>query len=164
MKDQLLEIEVRLLVLRYGRRRVINVLARLGEQTLEQLEQQLRAIEQEPKTGHANLPARSLIEVAESECRARPDILEPLRTLALNFENRVFLTNLRDVKRYLDQIGVPHKSLKSRKTAGPVLIRALSKMPRDELLKLLTTDESSRDSDFALLSRAIMGTTSTTPE
>src|SRR5438132_4425932 len=129
MRNLLLELDVRLLVLRYGRRKVLEILAGIGDQTPGQLEQQLRALEQKPKTGRTKKSKPSLIEVAASECRDRPEISEPLRTLAVNFENRTFLPNLRNVQGFLDRIGASSRRLKSRTVAGPVLIRALSKLP-----------------------------------
>ena len=164
MNDQLLEIDVRLLVLRYGRQRVLNVLARLSEQTMEQLEQQLRAIEQKPKAGRTKKSKQSLIDVVASEYRERPDIAEPLRAIAVRFENRVFLPNLRDVHRFLDRIGASQGTLKSRAVAGPVLIHELSKLPREELHRLAASDGSPRESDYSLLSRAIMGTPAVNPQ
>ncbi|MHB1217448.1 MAG: hypothetical protein ACYC1L_04515 [Alphaproteobacteria bacterium] len=157
MKDQLLDIDVRLLVLRHGRQKVLSTLARLIEQTPEQLEQQLQALSQKPAASPKKGPKPSLVEVAASECRDRAEIMEPLRALAVAFENRSFLPNLRDVQRFLDRAGASSRRLKSRAIAGPIVIRALSKLPRDELTNLASQDASRGESDYALLSRAIMG-------
>jgi hypothetical protein len=157
VKDQLLEIDVRLLVLRYGREQVLNVLARLGEQSPEQLEQYLRTLEHKPTASRTERAKRSLVEIAARESKERSDISEPLRTLAINFENRTFLPNLRDVHRFLNGIGISRRTLKSRAVAGPVVIRALSKLSRERLLELVAHKESSNESDYSLLSRAIMG-------
>jgi hypothetical protein len=157
MKDQLLDIDVQLLVLRHGRQQVLAALARLVEQTPDQLEQQLQAMGQKPAASRRKAPKPSLVEVATSECINRAEIVEPLRALAVAFENRSFLPNLRDVQRFLDRTGASPRKLKSRAVAGPVVIRALSKLPKDELTNLASRDASSGESDFALLSRAIMG-------
>ena len=156
MKEQLLEIDVRLLILRYGRLRVLDVLARLGEQTLEEIEHELRATEQKPKRGRSK--KQSLTEIVTSECLGRPEIADPLRTIALNYENRMFLPHLRDVQHFLARIGTLRGKLKSRTAAGSILIRALAKLPNSELLKIATRKDSSGESDYSLLSRAIMGT------
>lgn len=157
MKDHLLDIDVRLLVLRHGRQKVLSALARLVEQTPEQLDQQLLALEHKPPARRGGGPKLSLVEVAALECRERAEIKEPLRALAVAFENRLFLPNLRDVQRFLDRVGASPQKFKSRTIAGPALIRALSKLPKDELLGLSAQDTSPHESDYALLSRAIMG-------
>jgi hypothetical protein len=156
MRDQLLEIDVRLLLLRYGQKKVLSALSRAVEMTPEQLEQQLQALSREPGEGRKQ-HKQSLVEVAASEARDRVEIIEPLRSLAIAFENRTFLPNLRDVHRFLDRFGAPPQKLKSRVVAGPVVIHALSKLPRDELANLASRSAPGGESDYALLSRAIMG-------
>lgn len=157
MKDQLLEIDVRLLVLRYGRQRVLRVLARLGDQSLDELERELRTVEPRPNAQRAMKERESLSDVVAFESRGRPEIAELLSTIAANFENRTFLPHLRDVQRFLDRMGVPQRAVKSRSAAGPGLLRALSKLKREELVGLVAREGSPRESDYSLLSRAIMG-------
>ncbi|HXB67313.1 MAG TPA: hypothetical protein VNY05_03675 [Candidatus Acidoferrales bacterium] len=79
-----------------------------------------------------------------------------MRALAVGYENRTFLPQLRDVQRFLDRTGVPHGKLKSRAAATPIVIRTLANLPPDNLTELLL-DKTSTDSDYALLARAIMG-------
>lgn len=157
MSDKFIDIDVKLLVLRYGRDKVLAALARLVEQTPAEIEHQLQTLERRPAIGRKNKPSLSLTEVAESECASRAEIFGVVRTLAIAFDSRSFLPNLRDVHRFLDRIGAPNPKLKSRDAAGPVVIRALSKLPADQLANLASTHVSSGESDYALLSRAIMG-------
>ncbi len=157
MKDELLEIDVRLLVLRYGRQKVLGALSRLIEQTPAELDQQLRALGLKKPADRKKAPNPPLVDVAASECRDHPEILEPLRALAVAFENRSFLPNLRNVQRFLDRSGAPPRKFKSRAIAGPVVIRALSKLPKDELTSLASRDATGGESEYSLLSRAIMG-------
>ena len=49
MTDKLLEIDVRLLLLRHGRKGVLEALARLEGRTIEDLDRELLAAEQKPK-------------------------------------------------------------------------------------------------------------------
>ncbi len=151
--NDLLDIDVRLLLVRYGRNKVLQALARLSEQTVEELERQLHSIQ------HKSNPKRvppSVKELAEAAAQEHPEIAEPLRALAVKFENRTFLPQLRDVQRFLDRIGVSHGKLKSRAAATPTVIRTLANLPPDSLAQLLV-DKTSADSDYALLARAIMG-------
>lgn len=152
--NDLLDIDVRLLLVRYGRRKVLQALARLSDQTVEDLERQLQSI-QHKSTKPKRVPP-SVKELAEAVAREHPEIAEPLRALAVGFENRTFLPQLRDVERFLDHNGVSHGKLKSRAAATPTLIRTLANLPPDSLAQLLV-DKTGADSDYALLARAIMG-------
>ena len=156
MKDKFFEIDVQLLVLRYGRQRVLDALARIDEQTREELDRSLRDSQQKPRPRPITAKP-TLADIVAIECRDRPNMTEQLRELALKYENRLFLPELRDVKRFLDRIGAPSVGLKSRVAAGPVLIRALAKLPPEELMKLTMRDRTPHESDYSLLSRAIMG-------
>ena len=97
------------------------------------------------------------MELVASECSKRPDIAEPLRALALRFENRTFLPHMRDLRRFLDPDGSSSRKLRSRSAAAPELIRALAKLTREELLRLSAEDKSAGEDDYAILARAIMG-------
>lgn len=151
--NDLLEIDVRLLLLRYGRARVLHALAHLNEQTVEDLERQLQTIQHQSKRKRAVPNIRDLARAAAQE---RPEIAEHLCAFAVGFENRTFLPQLRDVKQFLDRAGVSHGKLKSRAAAAPIVIRTLTRLAPDDLAQLLL-ESSSPDSDYALLARAIMG-------
>jgi hypothetical protein len=152
--NSLIDIDVRFLLMRYGRDKVLQALARLGEQTVEDLERQLQSIKH--KSAKPKRVPPSAKELAEAAARERPEINEPLRALAVGFENRTFLPQLRGVQRFLDRTGVSHGKFKSRAAATPTVIRTLAKLPPDSLAQLLV-DKTSADSDYALLARAIMG-------
>lgn len=148
-----LEIDVRVLLARYGRAKVLQVLARLNEQTVEELERQLETIQAKPR------PKRTLHTIADlvgPAARERPEIAEFLRALAVGFENRTFLPQLRDVQRFLQRAGALRGKLKSRAAAVPIVARTLSGLPKETLEQLLA-DKSSSGSDYELLARAIMG-------
>ncbi len=155
MNEQFLELELRLLVLQFGRQKVLRVLARLGDQTAEELEQQLRDSEEKRKSKR---PTPSVTDLASAECREHPEIAEPLRCLAVAFQNRTFLPYLRDVQRFLDRSGLAVGKLRSREAAAPALIRALGKLTRDELIQLAPSNEVHGNSEFSMLAREIMKT------
>jgi hypothetical protein len=157
MNDKFIDIDLRLLTLRHGRQEVLAALARLVEQTPEQIEQQLRALREKSAVSRKREAKQSLVEIAALESRDRTEIAEPLRALAVAFENRSFLPNLRDVERFFHRAGESSHKLKSRVLAGPMVIRALSKLPKEELADLALRGASGNESDYALLSRAIMG-------
>jgi len=154
MSDQIAQLEVRLLLLKYGRQKVLRALADLGDQSPGEIEQQLLAMEQKPRIRR---PKPTALELAAAESKGREEIAEPLRLLAVAFQNKTFLPQLRDVQRFLDRLASPGK-LKSREAAVPALFRVLAGMPKDELVRLAAPDDSHGESEYTILARAIMGT------
>ena len=65
MRDELLDIDVQLLVLRYGRQKVLSALSRLVEQTPTELEQQLLTLDHKTSAG------RKKAHVLSRGCRVR---------------------------------------------------------------------------------------------
>jgi hypothetical protein len=160
VSHDLLDIDVRLLVLRYGRNKVLQVLARLGEQTVEELERQMQTIGEKTKPKRAQ-PV--LMDLVAAQADQHPEIAGPLRSLAVGFENRTFLPQLRDVQRFLDRIGAPHGKLKSRTAAAPAVIRALASLKPEEIERLTADNKSGENSEYSLLAHAIMGTPAAKP-
>jgi len=138
----------------------MQTLAALGEQTLEQAENELRAAEErKPIKKRKTL---SVSDAVANGVRERPDAAEFLQLLATRFENRTFLPQLKDVQRFLDRSGAPYKNLRSRSAAGHRVITALCRLSIDELRQLAARSSSPKaDSDYALLAREIIGKTGT---
>jgi len=155
MTNTYLQIELRLLLLRHGRRAIVQALAELGEQTPEDVERELAAAHERKKKRKAAAPSPA--ELVAKACKDRPEIIELVGTLVTRFENRSFLPNLRDVVRFLDQAGYPHGRLRSRRKAVGHVVKALSQTSTDELRRLNAPPSSSGESDYALLAREIMG-------
>jgi hypothetical protein len=155
MNDELLRIDLGLLILRYGRVKVLEALAHIENVTVAELEQRLTAAAKKRKTTKTVRP--SIMEIVETEASQREEIAEPLRALAVDFQNRTFLPHLRDVHRFLARMNVSHRKFKSRISAGPALIRTLTKLSREDLVRLAGRGSSEeRESDYSLLARAIM--------
>jgi hypothetical protein len=158
LTEDLLKLEVRLLLLRHGRKKVVQTLAALGEQTPEQVENELRAAEERKPTKKRKVLSAS--EAVANAARQRPDAAELLQLLATRYENRTFLPQLKDAQRFLDRSGTPGKKLKSRNEAGHNVITALCRLSVEELRQLAARSVSSKgDSDYVLLAREIVGKT-----
>jgi hypothetical protein len=156
MTDKTLDLEVRLLILRYGRRRIIDALAGLGEQTVEELESELAAAFERKARRNDRPEERSASDIIAEACRDRPEIGGLVTTLVNRFENRTFLPQLRDVVRFLDRAGISHGKLKSRRASVSKLISALASLNASELRQLASPPQGESDNDFALLAREIM--------
>ena len=151
--DQMPNLDVRLPLLRYGRRRVIEALASVNDESAEALERQISELESKKKT-RAKKPTPS--ELVAAACKDRPAIEDQVQALLANYENRTFLPSLREVERFLDHEAIRHGKLKSRVAALPKIIQALARMSEPQLKELLEVASHDRGSDFALLANEIM--------
>jgi hypothetical protein len=157
--EDLLKLELRLLILRHGRKAVLETLAALDEQTPERVEADLKLAEQRNRGPKKKRKIVSASESAAQISQERPEAAELLRILATRYDNRVFLPQLRDVQRFLDRAGAPHRSLRSRGEAARLVVAALSRLGGDDLKRLAQEASSLRkESDYALLAREIIGT------
>ena len=156
MIDQFLLLELRVLILQHGRRKVLEALAILGEQTVDQVEQEIVGSEQRRKARTQRKP-KSVAELIAATCKGRENIERPVSVLMTRYENRMFLPQLRNVERFLDRVGIRHGRLKSRVAAVPKIIEALSQLSEEELNGLYQDTASAEQTDFVLLAREIMG-------
>ncbi|MGO8811727.1 MAG: hypothetical protein ACLQJF_19880 [Candidatus Sulfotelmatobacter sp.] len=153
--DDLLKLELQLLLLKYGRGKILDALGALSDRTAEQVEAEIAALEARRTKRVRKVP--SISDILTEVCNARPEADQILRTLASRYENRTFLPQLKDVQRFLDRSGLAHKALRSRRDAAQHVLRALSRLPTDELNQLAKLSTGKSNTDYADLAREIMG-------
>jgi hypothetical protein len=153
--DELLDIELRILLLRYGKARVSEALARLEQPTIAELESEIGTAAKR-KTS-AKKKAISAVEFAARISSDQPECSQALQALAVRYDNRAFLPHLRDVRRFLEQCGMPNGSVKSRADATRSVFTTLAGLGAQELKKLADSPEAPGESDYALLAKEIMG-------
>jgi hypothetical protein len=155
VNDLLLELELRLLILRHGRETVLQALAAIREPTFETVQEAIAVAEKRKRRGRPDPPPTS--ELVIRMFGDRPKILPVVQALTRDYENRTFLPQLRDVQRFLDRLGATRGRLKSRRLALGQLIRALRRLEDAEIEQLADASQTHGDSDYALLAREIMG-------
>jgi hypothetical protein len=166
MSKDLLTIEARVLLLRYGRKRLLEAFAALSNESPEQLESDLNLALTAAE--HQKARPRSKT-VSASELTAHfsiedPDKVQALKSLAIRFDNHAFLPGLKDVQRFLDRMGSTHHRFRSRREASREVMVILSRLQANDLKQLLVAPDDGRGSDFALLAEEIMGGSSTKRE
>src|SRR5688572_10966134 len=115
--DSLVRLEVRLLVLRYGRRKLVETIANLDDKSIEDIEKEISAAEaRRLKKGSQTISTPDLIKKSFHE---RPELIPVIERLMSRYENKTFLPQLRDVQRFVDRVGATHGRLKSRQAAIP---------------------------------------------
>src|SRR5690242_6420237 len=129
MSEQYLNLELRLLLLRYGKRRVIEGLASLENQTVEEVEEALANKGKKPPRPPKVKPVP--VDPLAEAMAARPDAADIIKTLFIRFDNGMLFPKLKEVERFLDQANVTHGKLKSRKAATKQVLRGFTAMPLD---------------------------------
>jgi len=140
---------------------VLDSLAALSDQTLEDLEAEISLIERW-KTTHKS-SKKPIPDAVTQACQERPECAEMLHTLGTRYENRTFLPNVRDVQRFLARTGSFHGRVRSRREAVRHVMTSLCRLSINDLERL-TAASPQADSDFALLAREIMGGGKTKPD
>jgi len=158
MTADLVNLEVRFLLARYGVRPVLDALAKVRKQTPEEVEAELDRLETtkaERKKKAEKAPERLLARLPTQS----PEQASLVRELAALYEQRRFLPNLRMAEDFVAQrTGQPRK-FKSRKAALPALLGVIATIPPEDLRKV--RDECAftpASGDYELLARAILGT------
>ena len=153
---QLLELELRLLILRHGRQEVLAAVAALGEQSIAGVTGKIASVEQEHGRKKGRGPRRPR-QRAASVVKGPPETQGVITSLLDGYKKRTFLPRLHDVERFLNHAGVAHGRLKSRTEALPKVTKVLCELPKAHLERLDRDAGLQRESDFALLAEEIVG-------
>ncbi len=156
MTSSHLDIEVRLLVVKYGFEKVLTALAQAGNTNIEDLRSMLQELERRPKSSQKKRPQQTAEQIVNKLDVDGPEKGELLKTLAHRFDSRVFLPNLRDVRLFLQEHGnegVP----KARHRAAEPLFRYLADLPLSELRGMVSVEGSQQSSWYSDLSAQIIG-------
>jgi hypothetical protein len=155
MSDQILRLELRLMLLKYGRAAVIATLADVEGVTAEDLEREISEMPARPRAraGQRKRVARpSKRDEAERILATNPE----LRRLASLYQAKMLLPSLREVKAFLAAHGV-RATVKSRDDVYPRVVAVLASLPAEELARLEQSRSSSRDPEaYALLAGELM--------
>jgi len=161
MNKDFLEIELRLLIQKYGYNSILRTLAFIKESSLEQIETLLFRIEQRGNRSKTK-KQKSDIEVAEETIKDSANY-EVLKQLALGYHNKRFLPQLKDVKRFLSQSGIDIGNIKSRVLATKKVFELLKGFGLRELEELIPSYERNEESAFSSLAKEIIDGHTNTP-
>ena len=154
--SKFLDYEVALLLAKYGERALLGALAKQLKLTPAQVE----AFLQSPparKSGARSTKMSLLSDLVTQLAQEHPNKVEALRTLHGRLENRTFLTELKDVRRFLDRHGSSLGSTKSRSAALPKVLKLLAELDVTELEELCEAQPETSRSSLGLISDEILG-------
>ena len=153
--QKFLDYEVALLLAKYGKNPLLGALAKQLELTLEQLE----AFLQSPparKSAARSKKRSSLSDLVTRLAQQHPRKADALRTLCARLENRTFLPELKDVRRFFDRHGHPPGNTKSRSESLPRVLKLLTELDVTELESLCQIQPENTRSSLGLISDEIL--------
>lgn len=155
MSPNLLDYEILLLLVKYGEKETVCALARnLGLPTDEIERRFQRLKELKPRTpSRKRVDPHKAIESLINEC---PEKAEYLETLFRRFENKTFLPELRDIRRFFHQHSHDLAHVRSRDGAMPSLFRLLANLDLGEIVDLAREPERTEYSSLGILSEEIV--------
>lgn len=153
--EQFLEYEVALLLAKYGERRVASALAAKLRLSPDQLERKLSELAHvKPKT--SNRKPLDAMPFIESLAAQAPEKAANLRLLFTRFQNKTFLPELKDVRRFLERHSSEVGTVKSRVEMAPRLFKLLSTVDVSELTDLCEGNAEKEYSSLGIISDQIM--------
>ena len=157
-KSEVLDAEVSLLLLKYGRKAVIKALAVRLDSPDELLSLELRRSLDLIKGGVQKRERKIKPFDIGSIVLEYPDKAELLTVLNGRYEDKIFLPELKDIKRLFDRHHRSMVSVRSRLSAQKDVFRLLATLDKTELKKLVNAPVlSSRESSLGIISDQILG-------
>lgn len=153
--SKFLDYEVTLLLAKYGKDALLAALAKKLQLTPDQLEAILQTPLNEESVSRSRKKPPAVDRVTEL-AQEFPNKAQWLRTLHGRFENRTFLRELRDVKRFFEEHARPLGTLKSRAESLPKLLTLLAELDVAELESLCQAQPENAYSSLGVISDEIL--------
>ena len=153
--EKILDIEIQLLIIKYGYNKVYEALTAKRDISINSIEQQLNQLEKPSQKKSKSKPL-TVEKITAKFITESPHISTQLHELSLRFQNKTFLPQLKDVRRFIEKKLNKPVVLKDRITSTKQLFELLREMPKHELEELLESTNTDQ-TDFALLSSQIIG-------
>jgi hypothetical protein len=147
--SKFLDIEVSLLLSKYGKQAVVSAMARKLDLTPAEIDALLANVERLPEPRNFSRPDRA--DTIRSLIEAYPEKSEELRTLQEAFMNRAFLPELRDVRRFFEQHSGNLGHPKSRAESLLKVMRLLAEIDKEELVALVAVSQARPSKGYSSL-------------
>ena len=156
MEVELLQIEVEILLLKYGETSVLKALSAAIASNEEDLRGKISALKEKKAQTTKNTRAKKQPLDVAKEIIAGSTNEDQLMSLAILYQNRQFLPQLKDVKRFLGRFNII-KNVKSRNDATRAVFESLSRCSQEELMSYTADTNTGGQSSFSKLAEHIMG-------
>ena len=155
----LLDLELRLLIVRHGKAQVSEALSAIDEVDLDAIDSGIKVYEDEDNTWKNKPQRRPRKSIEEMMRDVKPDSLDAerlIRKLVIAYENKEFLPQFRDVRRFLESRRIQVEKFRSRAAALPVVLSVLAELQTDHLQEL-DANRLVGESDLGIISDQILG-------
>lgn len=152
---KLIEYDILFLLAKYGEAPVLRTLASKLGISEPDLEDKLRNLKTERPRALTSGRSQARRKLEPVLCQY-PEKAEYLQTLFARFQEKTFLPDLRDVKRFLDRNSEVELAVRSRDEATSKLFTLLGSLEQDELARLCRTVDSPQTSSLGLISDEIL--------
>lgn len=154
LSSKFLDYEIALLLAKYGKTALLEALARKLQLAPDELERILETQLNEKSVPQSKRP--SPVDLVAQLAGAYPNKAPLLRTLQNRFEDRTFLPELRDVRRFFEQHRHPLGASRSRAEALPKVLRLLAELEVAELEALCQAQREGGYSSLGVISDEIL--------
>ena len=156
MKLELLQLEVDMLLLKYGEASVLKALATATTCTEDGLQERLAVLKSKKVESSSRRFARKQpLEIAKEVIKGSTNE-DQLLDLANLYQNKQFLPQLKDVRRFLGRFKITN-NIKTRHDATRAVFESLNRCTREELEEFAPESDSDGRSSFEKLAEQIMG-------
>lgn len=145
----------KLLIAEYGRDRVIAALAEIENVEFDAIEREIQAHKQR-KIGRRYKQSSTLSELLKNS-NLDPKKLALINQIGCAYENKKYLPELWQAKRFLDSRGIETRNIRSRIAALPLIVKVLSNLSADELTDLAAGSSKSARGDLGIIADQILG-------
>ncbi len=136
MDKKIIDLELEILVLKYGREKVVEALSRIEGKTMEDIEKWILAAKR-PKKRKSRIRKTGEEILNDKIRRVGESKKTHIAVLAESFLNGSFLETTKEIEDFFTSSGMRTPSRSSRKDKLVRLIDALDKLPNDELHRLV---------------------------
>ena len=155
--ETLLDLELRLLVARHGKAQIAKTLSAIGDVDVTLVDSGVKAYEDNAGRNRARRrPRKSVEDMMRGISLEDPDTAVLVERLARAYEEKDFLPEFRDVRRFLESRRISTAKLRSRADALPTVVRELARFSLDEL-QTLDERRLDRGSDLGIIADQILG-------
>ncbi|MCY4532637.1 MAG: hypothetical protein OXC84_09965 [Gammaproteobacteria bacterium] len=159
-KPILLDLELRLLIARHGRKEVLETLSEIKEVEVIQLDSDVKTFEVDSRERRAKRgrrrPRKSVKDIILDLDLTDPDIQSLVETLGNAYECKEFLPVLREVRRFLETNGVSTTKIRSRADALPTVLTTLSRRSIEEL-RVIDAERLDQRGDLGIIVDQVLG-------
>lgn len=153
--DEILELELSLLLIKYGERKVFRSLAKVDGLSVSELEAKLKRVHQAEKKP-SRRKGRDTAKVIEEIINQHPQKSQLLKLLYSRFQSGSFLPQLRDIKRFFNKHSLEPGNLSSRNNSAAKVFKLLASLNENELKELTQERDKTEYSALGIISDEIM--------